>query len=449
MSYDMNRLENTVLKFLQKRHVEGKKVLLGLSGGPDSLALFYVLLACKSKLNFTLSIAHVDHRWRPESQAEANQLAQLAEKLQLPFHLHVLNPQTIVGNLEEQCRNERLHFFKKLCSEHGYHAVLLGHHADDQAETVLKRILEGSSVFHISSLKEEKVIDDVNMWRPFLTVSKKDILDYLTQKNLHPFCDHTNHDPKFLRGRLRTKILPQLEQNFGKNVSRNLCELANELNDLQMCLSDIVSEYLAKTINGPMGSYLDLSNVPHSKTVLKQIITEFCLQVKFPLSREMKQTATELVITGKGDKKLVAKGRTLIIDRKHLFFPHPTMLSLNQCSDPLKIGNYSYGPWKVTVSSESSPLAVTGWQHAWLGQLQLSLPQGEFHLGPPKRQANIIGRNLTLDKLWTNEKVPAFLRSFVPVIWTNEGIYHEFLTTKNYPASIDSASISVNLSLIN
>src|SRR6476620_6970567 len=147
-------LEHIVLSFLKRYGDLNRPMLLALSGGPDSLSLLHLLLNCQKKLQFTFGIAHIDHRWRSESKEEAESLRQLAETHQISFHLKVLDPSSFQGNLEENCRQKRLEFFRQLCHEYRYQAVLLGHHANDQAETVLKRLLEGSGWNGLAAMQE-------------------------------------------------------------------------------------------------------------------------------------------------------------------------------------------------------------------------------------------------------------------------------------------------------
>jgi len=99
-------LETHIYHFFKNAQPAFRKVLLGLSGGPDSMALLYLLRDVRERLDLDIAVAHVDHRWRKESAEEAALLKTCAEKLQLPFYLHVLDPAGLKGNLEEACREE-------------------------------------------------------------------------------------------------------------------------------------------------------------------------------------------------------------------------------------------------------------------------------------------------------------------------------------------------------
>ena len=146
---------HTLIKFFEGRYRQNMPLLLAFSGGPDSLALLHLLMEFHKIRPLKLAIAHVDHGWREESAEEAAQIALMAANLGLPLHLRKLDPKHLSGNLEAACREERFRFFASLCRDHGYQAVLLAHHADDLAETVLKRALEGASLPRLAAVRTE------------------------------------------------------------------------------------------------------------------------------------------------------------------------------------------------------------------------------------------------------------------------------------------------------
>lgn len=291
-----------IKKFLEEHARPEIPLLVGLSGGPDSLMLFYLLMDMQVKMG----VAHVDHGWRKESSEEAEQLEILAAKHQVPFHLHTLDPNHAKGNLEEFCRQERLHFFKKLSDEYGYQAVLLGHHADDQAETILKRFFEGANLTSLSGLSVVACIEGLHVWRPLLHVSKKNILKWLGQRNLTAFEDHTNTDPKFLRARMRTTLIPSISQGFGKEISAPLIQLGRESHELKEFLDRHLSPYLQQVERTPTGPFLDLSQKwPFTLFEMKHLVRAFCRLEQVTLSRQQLETAAELLLSNAADKRLL------------------------------------------------------------------------------------------------------------------------------------------------
>jgi tRNA(Ile)-lysidine synthase len=422
-------MEDVIFQFLEKRYDPQKGILLALSGGPDSLALLYVLLKFREQHPLDLALAHVNHNWRRESSQEAYSLKQLAESLHIPFHLKTLDPESLEGNLESACRQERLLFFEQLCAEHGYQAVLLAHHADDQAETVLKRVFEGASLPYLSGLRPVVKWHSLTIWRPMLPLRKEALRRWLDSHGLVPFEDSTNLDPRYLRGRFRTRILPALSQEFGKEIAPSLEHIGEEAQELRKYLDSIVDPWLQKMVKGPFGIFLDLQETfPSSDFECKYLFRKICEEAGFVLSREQIMLAVQFVQSKAGNRKLRFGTHTLVFDRgcvfimqKELTDPPPSL--------PLGVGTQCYGAWMVHVDPQVEQLdsTATNWKTLWNGKGEIVLPEGHYHLGPPQANAGYPG-NTPINKWWTNAKVPAFFRTKVPVIWSEEGIRHEFLT---------------------
>lgn len=425
----MKALEQQFLDFLTEHNIQKKPFLLGLSGGPDSLALFYLLLENRDKLSLKFGIAHIDHNWRPESAQEAEQLRLLAEKFQLPFHLLKLDPLQLKGNLEAACREERIQFFLKLCKQFGYHAVMVGHHSDDQSETVLKRVLEGANITQLAALQPVSRVNDVIFLRPLLHTPKLEILKWLEKNNISAFNDSTNLDPKFLRGRMRSQIIPELTATFGKEISHNLCVLAEESLELKNYLKEILKEPLSAIKKEKFCTFLDLSENPlGSSFAIKFLLRELCHQEGCSLPRSHVNSACEAILNGKSNFSLNFGVHSLYIDRRRIFL-YKSLPTIAGDKVPVAFGSHAYGPWKVTVTSENQMNRwVSGWKQVLKGKLEITLPESDYQLAPVELQAAYPGMNNPISKWWTNEKIPAFLRNSVPVIWEKGFIKHEFLS---------------------
>lgn len=437
--------QTSVSDFLDLRYDPRNPVLLALSGGTDSLALLYLLLNYKKDHPLTFGIAHVNHGWRSESAEEAKQLQQLAQGLQIPFHFKTLNPQNLTGNLEAASREERLHFFGELCRDYGYQAALLGHHADDQAETVLKRVLEGSALEQLAGIEEISLVENVTLWRPLLNISKKSLQNYLERHKHVAFDDYTNRDPRFLRGRFRMQIFPELAKTFGKEISSSLCHLSQEAKELKIYCQHMLGSYLSKAEIGPFGTLLDLSNdCPEDRFAVKYLIRELCRKQDFCLSRQLADTACDLVLSKKGNRRLSVGQHEIVIDRRRIFILSRTIETLPSAFE-LKFGNQQIGPWKVTVSlAEGHKPQLSGWRNAWRGRIEITLPKSEYVVGPARMNAPY-AEGPAVSRLWTNDKVPAFLRHYVPVLWQQDRITHEFLTNRSAPTLSSQELIHITL----
>lgn len=408
-----------IFQFLDQYCDKKMPFLIGLSGGADSKALLSIVLEYQKKHRIFFGVAHIDHGWREESAVEALQLSQLALELKIPFHLKTLNPQTMVGNLEEACRLKRFAFFKELCDEYGYQAVLLGHHADDQSETVLKRVLEGSSLIYLSGMKSIGDYQGLNIWRPLMDSSKVEILEWIHTQGIHYFEDRTNFNEKYLRARFRSKIIPQLSKDFGKSVSKNLYRLGQEAQELRDYLDTQLKPFESQIVSGPFGSFLDLSHGSFHAFEIKYLIRKVCENVNIRFSRPIIEEACEKIRLKKPNGQLVTKHGLIYFDRGYLFVMRRL---LNEFSDEifLKPGHHFLPRWEVNISEESRGSHTTSsWREAWQGLLQVSVPPGNYSL---KRG------DASLSKWWTNAKIPAFMRYAFPVLFNEKEIVHEFLT---------------------
>lgn len=412
-------MKDILLQFLRKNASCSKPILLGVSGGPDSLVLLFLMLACQDALPVRIGIAHVDHRWRPESKQEALQLEALAKQHGIPFHLKVLDNTCFEGNIEAYCRKERLKFFAETCQSYGYQAVALGHHADDLAETVLKRLLEGASLPYIEGMREVTCIGGTLFWRPLLPIAKSEILKVAQSLPFQPFVDATNLDSRFLRGRFRTSIIPFLSQTFGKQVSAPLRKLSAESTELKEYLKSRLSPFLKNIQRGPLGLFMDLgAHAPEHLIELKFAIRCLCEEAGFRMSDSSIVQAAKFVLEKKTDRFFASSGGFIYLDRGRLFVS----------TKGLKTARWAAAVQQMEYGNEPN---LSGWQNVWKGRVEVFLPEAEYELkAPVLRQP--YPRTSSLSKLWTNLKVPAFLRSCIPAVWHNNCLVYEFLTGKTF-----------------
>lgn len=280
-------LNKTLLDFLLAHCDQKHPLLLALSGGGDSMALFYLLI----ESGWPFEVAHVNHGWRAESGEEAAYLEQLCRTHQISFHLHHLYRDKMKGNLEDLARQGRLLFFRNLCTLHSFQGVLLGHHADDQAETVLKRIFEGASLPKLKGLERKTLVEGVRLFRPFLKIRKDLLINWLHEKNRHYFEDATNQDTSYLRARCRHQLLPLLSETFGKEISPSLCRIGEYALELQEFMEYLLTPYRQSTLHTNEEISLNFSHpLPQTSFIFKAVIRDFCERQKLTLSQSMLET---------------------------------------------------------------------------------------------------------------------------------------------------------------
>ncbi len=210
----------------------GDRVIVAVSGGPDSLALLYCLRSLSEELRLELMAAHFDHGLRKGSHREAVFVRGIAEKLGLPFYAggaDVMKIRGGKGSLEEAARLARLDFLRRLAKKLKAGKVALGHNMDDQAETVLMRILRGSGLAGLSGMSALKELEGCVFIRPLMEVKRAEIERYLRSLKLRPFRDPSNSDESFFRNKLRRRLIPLLEKEYNPRVKEVLSSLADNV----------------------------------------------------------------------------------------------------------------------------------------------------------------------------------------------------------------------------
>lgn len=186
----------------------GPGVILAVSGGPDSVALMHA--AAKFDSSRPIFVATVDHGLRRESRAEADSVAALAQRLSLVHHtLHWAGPKPESG-LQSNARAMRYRLLQDHAAAIGARLLLTAHHADDQAETIVMRLIAGSGPAGLAGMRKERALtNDVRLARPFLSLTKAELVAYCEAHGLAFARDPSNADDRFLRARLRV-LMPLL-----------------------------------------------------------------------------------------------------------------------------------------------------------------------------------------------------------------------------------------------
>lgn len=182
-------------------------VLLGLSGGADSLALLFALLDLQQDEGFLLTCVHVNHHLRKESDDEAIWLAKLMDTLSLPLITKDVKVPP-VGSLEAAARQVRYAAFHEALAQSGAKVLALAHHADDQAETMLMRLMHGTGPAGLAAMGEFTG----GIWRPFLLTPKEELIHSLKVRGQQWLEDASNHDQRMLRNAIRHRISPEIEK---------------------------------------------------------------------------------------------------------------------------------------------------------------------------------------------------------------------------------------------
>jgi tRNA(Ile)-lysidine synthase len=206
----------------------GDRVAAAVSGGADSVALLELLLEARDRLGIVVSVAHYNHRLRgEESEADAQFVERLAAAKDVPF-FGAVSETLHHSNVEAQARQDRYHFFEGLVGRSCVSKVATAHTADDQAETVLARLLRGGGPAGLAGILPE-VRDGplgASVVRPLLGIRRTDLRAWAAARGLAWREDSSNLDRRFLRNRIRQDLLPQLERDYNPGIVNVLSHTA-------------------------------------------------------------------------------------------------------------------------------------------------------------------------------------------------------------------------------
>jgi len=191
------------------------------------VALLYLLISIKKEFKLDLVVGHLDHGLREESLKDRQFVFEIGRKLNIPVVCERVNlkESKVAGSLEEIARLVRLDFFKRLCREFRLEKVALGHNKDDQAETVLMRILRGTGLLGLAAIQPKRGINGLEIIRPLINIERREIERYLKNKRIVPVVDKTNLKEVFFRNRIRNFLLPELAR-YNPNIKEILANMA-------------------------------------------------------------------------------------------------------------------------------------------------------------------------------------------------------------------------------
>ncbi|KPJ64594.1 hypothetical protein AMJ44_12515 [candidate division WOR-1 bacterium DG_54_3] len=228
--------------------VPGDHVLIGVSGGVDSIALLYLLDSCKEELGITLRVAHLNHMVRKkDAEMDLRFVQNLAQDLKIPIKIESIDVQKIAKeqklSLETAARQVRYDFFERVAGQEGASKIAVGHTADDNVETFLMRLVRGSGLKGLCGIppKRGKII------RPLIRIWRKEIESYVGSLKLVPRRDYTNYESKYMRNRVRMKLIPQLKL-YNLNIKEIILQTILLLTQDRLYLEDKAEEALARAL---------------------------------------------------------------------------------------------------------------------------------------------------------------------------------------------------------
>ena len=231
---------NEVKKFLKKYNLlsEQKTFIVGFSGGYDSMCMLDVLHRISQKIPFRLIALHINHNWRPkEAEVEQENCENYCKSKNIELFVEKLDDS--VSKTETAARDKRRELFKKYYKKYNADGLFIAHTKSDNTETVLYRLSKGTGVKGLCGILENSEFDNVQIFRPLMNFSRKDILRYCHVNKLVPNNDSSNFDTKYARNFLRHQIISEL-----KNINPNIDDVILNLSKIAQSEQNIIKEYL-------------------------------------------------------------------------------------------------------------------------------------------------------------------------------------------------------------
>ncbi len=430
---------------LQARIRPESKIVIGVSGGPDSLALLHVMR--DYTLPGLLWAAHLNHGLRPEADEEADFVAQTAVNWGLGYRgikVDVAGLARRQGwSVEEAGRNARYQFLTQVSDEVQAEAVVVAHNADDQAETVLLNLLRGSGLTGLRGMRPESFVPgrpDVKLVRPFLRTTRAAIESYCRDQALRPVLDSTNADRIYLRNRLRHELLPLLD-DFNPQVRVHLRQLA-ELAAADEAFLETQSELAWGAILRERGDeWLRIDReqwraLPLSlrRRTLRRAVLELRPDVSdipfqaVDLAEQIgmeKETGAEANLPGGVLLRLGYDALWLTADLASIPYDQPQVPAGKSVSLPIPGVVVLEDGWQIAATAANVDLSeVRENRDPWLAYfdagLNASLVVRSRRPGEQFQPLGMAGRSASIQDMMVNRKLPARLRDRWPVVATEE-----------------------------
>ncbi len=267
-------LKEEVLKTIKDNNLinEGDKIVIGVSGGPDSICLLHLLNNLKDTLKITIYVAHINHSIREVADMETKYVQDFCKKIGVECFVKKEDILSLAKKqkkgTEEVGRQVRYSFFDEVLEKTNSNKIATAHNSNDRAETVILNILRGSG---ISGLKGIEAIRDQKYIRPLINTDRESIEKYCEENNLEPKIDETNKENIYTRNKVRNVVIPYIKKEFNQNIIKTINRLsivATEENDYLMKITKQEYANISNIENGIIT--LDLKRFNNLELVIKR-----------------------------------------------------------------------------------------------------------------------------------------------------------------------------------
>ena len=315
-------MERRIITFLEENNInlDGKKIVLAVSTGIDSMVMLHAFMQLTKKLNFSIVVAHVNHQKRLQSQQEEEFIQKFCRDNKLICYVKRLDFSSVTENFQAEARRRRYEFFQEVLVKEKAEYLALAHHGNDVLETIMMRLLRGSSLSGYAGMKAVVPFNNQTIIRPFLTVLKSDLEKYQQLKHIEYFEDQSNMEDVYTRNRLRKEIIPALIKE-DQNVHLKFLEFSETLEEANAELHKIRDNFIQKKVI--FGKESVSFNIPDFKKLSVYMQTEVLYELlkKYNLGKANIVELLKLVNSSKANHEvLIKKDLTFVKEYNKIYF---------------------------------------------------------------------------------------------------------------------------------
>ena len=324
-------MEEKILEIIKRYNLieNGDKIVVGVSGGPDSMTLLNVLKNIKEKeiIKFNLVVCHINHMIREEAVSDEKYVEAYCKKNNIEFFAKRIKVEEMAEKekigTEEAGRKARYQFFNEILNKTNANKIATAHTANDNAETVLMNIIRGSGTLGLKGIeaKNGKLI------RPLIECKRSEIEKYCKDENLNPRIDKTNFENIYTRNKVRNMLIPYIENNFNPNI----IEAINRLSDLSKQENDFLEKLTKEAYKKILVEQkkneiiLDLNSFNSQEIVIKNRLVLYTINILFGTRSGIEKKHIEDIIklcsNNIGNKFLIPNKKVkILVKNKKIFF---------------------------------------------------------------------------------------------------------------------------------
>ena len=267
----IRKIKNTIIR--ENLIEKNDKILIGLSGGADSVFLFNVLYKLKDDFDFEIKTCHINHSYRDAALRDEKFSRKISEEKNIQFFSKKVDmKQYSIDNsisLEDSGRILRYNCFNEILESEKLNKIAVAHHLDDQVETFFLHLFRGSGIDGLCGIQYR----NKNIIRPLLDVSKSEILTYLDENNIEYVTDETNFVADVQRNKIRLEMLPYIQENFNSSINESIYRTINILKDSKEIIDDVTKLKYETLVNQKYSEYsIDVDLFKKEKTSVKRNI---------------------------------------------------------------------------------------------------------------------------------------------------------------------------------